>query len=89
MLLRYGKVLSVRDIYFCKLLIRSKQGQQSCDQFLSEPRRIIALHADRDKVRQRGSGAESRARALRADQGLHKLEKLESNSEPERARVSQ
>ena len=43
--------------------------------------------AERDKVRQRGSGAESRARALRADQGLHKLEKLESNSEPERARV--
>ena len=25
----------------------------------------------RDKVRQRGSGAESRARALRADQGLY------------------
>ena len=27
--------------------------------------------ADRDKVRQRGSGAESRARALSADQGLY------------------
>ena len=27
--------------------------------------------AERDKVRQRGSGAESRARALRADQGLY------------------
>ena len=26
----------------------------------------------RDKVRQRGSGAESQARALRADQGLYK-----------------
>ena len=36
----------------------------------------------------RVSGAESRARALRADQGLYKM-KLESNSEPERARVSQ
>ena len=48
----------------------------------------ILLVAEREKVRQRGSGAESRARALRADQGLYKA-KLESNSEPERARVSQ
>ena len=39
-------------------------------------------------MRQRGRGAKSRARALRADQGLYKM-KLESNSEPERARVSQ
>ena len=39
-------------------------------------------------MRQRGNGDESRARALRADQGLYKT-KLESNSEPERARVCQ
>ena len=37
-------------------------------------------------MRQRGSDAESRARALRADQGYAKLE---SNSEPEKARVCQ
>ena len=38
-------------------------------------------------MRLHGSGAESRARALRADQGLYA--KLESNREPERARVCQ
>ena len=43
---------------------------------------------DQDKVWQRGNGAESRARALRADQELY-ISILESNSEPERARVSQ
>ena len=30
-----------------------------------------AATPEREKVRQRGSGAESRARALRADQGLY------------------
>ena len=37
--------------------------------------------SDRDKVRQRGSGAESRARTVKA--------KFQSNSESERAKVSQ
>ena len=39
------------------------------------------------KVRQHGSGAESQARALRADQGLYTQN--QSNIEPEMARVCQ
>ena len=39
--------------------------------FLTFPSNSCLPIPDRDKVRQRGSGAESRARALRADQGLY------------------
>ena len=42
-----------------------------------------------DKVRQRGSGAESRARALPESQSRTVYANLESNSEPERDRVCQ
>ena len=40
-------------------------------------------------MRQRGSGAESRARAQRADQGLYTQNYAIRNSEPERARENQ
>ena len=42
---------------------------------------INSFATEREKVRQRGSGAESRSRTVKA--------KLDSNSEVERARVSQ
>ena len=42
---------------------------------------FIELPPEREKVRQRGCGAESRSRTVYA--------KLETNSEPERARVCQ
>ena len=38
--------------------------------FLTFPSNSCLPIPDRDKVRQRGSGAESQARALRVDQGL-------------------
>ena len=47
--------------------------------------------SDRKKVRQRGSGAESRARALWAEQGLYKqnFRAIVSQSEPESGKESQ
>ena len=45
----------------------------------------LELVPERNKVRHRGIGDESRARALRADQGLY----TQNESEQERARVCQ
>ena len=64
-------------VSFRKLLPESYISQESCCSMAQTPTgsEETTDWAEQDKVRQRGSGAESRARVLRADQGLDKRKK--------------